>query len=104
MIEETHWHPVALSESVAGKPIAVTLLGHALVLWRDDADAVQAWADQCPHRGAQLSLGQVVDGRLECPYHGWQYDVTTGACKTTEGAKVKTFDVKLEGDAVCVRI
>ncbi len=79
MIEETHWHPVALSESLAGKPMAVTLLEHALVLWRDDGSAVHAWADQCPHRGAQLSLGQVVGGRLECPYHGWQFGAS-GQC------------------------
>lgn len=74
MIEEAHWHPVALSESLADQPLAVTLLGHSLVLWRDSEGAVHAWADQCPHRGARFSLGRVVAGKMECPYHGWQFE------------------------------
>ena len=70
MIEETHWHPVALCEDVVRQPLAATLLERDLVLWRDATGTVHAWADQCPHRGARLSIGQVVDGRLECAYHG----------------------------------
>jgi phenylpropionate dioxygenase-like ring-hydroxylating dioxygenase large terminal subunit len=49
------------------------LLGQNVVLWRDAARQAHAWADQCPHRGARLSLGQVVNGRLQCGYHGWQF-------------------------------
>jgi phenylpropionate dioxygenase-like ring-hydroxylating dioxygenase large terminal subunit len=74
MIEETHWHPVASSTEVVAAPVAATLLDRAVVLWRNGAGIVQAWADQCPHRGAKLSLGQVVNGRLECGYHGWQFE------------------------------
>ena len=33
----------------------------------------------CPHLGADLSLGQIVDGRLRCPYHHWSFD-GSGAC------------------------
>lgn len=73
MIENALWHPVALSESVAEAPLAVELLERPLVLWRDAQGAMHAWADQCPHRGARLSLGRVCEGRLECPYHGWQF-------------------------------
>lgn len=73
MIEEIHWHPVGLVGDISLSPLAVRLLGRELVLWRDAFGALQAFADQCPHRGARLSLGRVVDGRLECPYHGWQF-------------------------------
>ncbi len=79
MIEETHWHPVALIDDVAHQPLAVTLLDQPLVLWRDAAGQVQAWADQCPHRGARLSLGRVQGGVLECPYHGWRFEAS-GRC------------------------
>lgn len=73
MVEETHWHPVALTEAVAEIPLAATVLDRALVLWRDGAGVAHAWADQCPHRGSKLSLGKIVNGRLECGYHGWQF-------------------------------
>jgi phenylpropionate dioxygenase-like ring-hydroxylating dioxygenase large terminal subunit len=78
-VEPTLWHPVALSRDVADTPVAVQLLEQAVVLWRDGAGSVQAWADQCPHRGAKLSLGRVCEGQLECPYHGWQF-AAGGAC------------------------
>jgi phenylpropionate dioxygenase-like ring-hydroxylating dioxygenase large terminal subunit len=79
MIEAQHWHPVALATDLATEPLAAVLLGQALVLWRDGAGVVQAWADQCPHRGARLSLGKVVNGKLECGYHGWQFE-SGGRC------------------------
>ena len=78
-IEPTHWHPVAALTDVQAQPVAVQLLDQSLVLWRDEAGAVHAWADQCPHRGARLSLGRVCAGRLECPYHGWQF-APSGQC------------------------
>jgi phenylpropionate dioxygenase-like ring-hydroxylating dioxygenase large terminal subunit len=79
MIERMLWHPVALSTDLADKPMAVQLLGEAVVLWRDGQGAAHAWADKCPHRGAKLSLGRVQvnaqgTSTLECAYHGWQFD------------------------------
>jgi len=74
MVESSLWHPVALVGDVAQTPVAAQLLDQPVVVWRDAAGAVQAFADQCPHRGARLSLGRVTpEGQLECPYHGWQF-------------------------------
>lgn len=76
MIERQLWHPVVDAHALRDAPLAASLLGEPLVLWRDHG-RVHAWADRCPHRGARLSLGRVlttVHGpRLECPYHGWQF-------------------------------
>ncbi|MBX3618717.1 MAG: aromatic ring-hydroxylating dioxygenase subunit alpha [Rhizobacter sp.] len=84
MTEHSLWHPVAASDDLADTPLAVRLLSHDLVLWRDAQGLPHVLADRCPHRGTRLSLGRVmqVDGdtRLECPYHGWQFD-TGGACR-----------------------
>ncbi|MBL8351646.1 MAG: aromatic ring-hydroxylating dioxygenase subunit alpha [Burkholderiaceae bacterium] len=74
MVEQRCWHPVALAAEVGAAPMAARLLGEPLVLWRDAGGAVQAWADRCPHRGAQLSMGCVRGGQLECRYHGWRFD------------------------------
>lgn len=72
--EAALWHPVLLSRDLGKQPLAAQLLTQAIVLWRDAQGIARAWTDQCPHRGARLSLGRVCEGRLECPYHGWQFD------------------------------
>lgn len=80
MVERDHWWPVAEASTLGAAPLPVTLLGEPLVLWRDAQGAVQAFADRCPHRGARLSLGAVVEGQLQCPYHGWRFD-GQGQCR-----------------------
>lgn len=74
------WHPVAYSAELApGEPLAVDLLGEALVLWRDSAGTTHAFFDLCIHRGTALSLGTVEGDEIVCPYHGWRYG-SDGAC------------------------
>jgi phenylpropionate dioxygenase-like ring-hydroxylating dioxygenase large terminal subunit len=75
-----YWHPVALSDELAAGPVAVRLAGRDWVLARLGGDgAVSAFPDTCPHRRARLSAGQVVDGTLQCRYHGWRYGAD-GTC------------------------
>jgi phenylpropionate dioxygenase-like ring-hydroxylating dioxygenase large terminal subunit len=80
MIEKSLWHPVADERALGATPLAVSLLEHPLVLWRDSSGSVHAWTDRCPHRGARLSMGHILHDRLQCPYHGWQFD-TQGQCR-----------------------
>ena len=72
--ERALWHPVAAQADLGTDPLALTLLEQRLVLWRDAAGSAHAFADRCPHRGTPLSMGRVRDGRLECAYHGWQFE------------------------------
>lgn len=74
------WYVVARASDLDEKGILpARLFDEEIVLWRS-GDEVMAWQDYCLHRGARLSLGTVREGRLACPYHGWQYD-TEGVCK-----------------------
>jgi len=67
------WHPVAfLDEIPSDRPYACQLMGVKLVAFRH-ADTVALLRDRCPHRGAPLSAGRIVDGALACPYHGWRF-------------------------------
>jgi phenylpropionate dioxygenase-like ring-hydroxylating dioxygenase large terminal subunit len=72
------WHPVALSDEVGPEPAAARLAGQGWVLARFGG-AVAAFADECPHRRARLSAGQVSDGALQCMYHGWRF-AADGRC------------------------
>ncbi len=66
------WYPICPSSFVADKPVSLRRLGYKMVLWRERDGSVNALEDHCPHRGAPLSLGMVMDDRLACGYHGVQ--------------------------------
>ncbi len=69
-----HWHPVLRSKKLRRKPVAVRLAGKQIALFRSEGGQVGALEDCCPHRRMRLSLGKVVNHRLQCSYHGWTYD------------------------------
>lgn len=68
------WYVLMESGQVRTKPVGVTRMGEKLVFWRDGAGQVSCLRDKCPHRGVALSEGQVTDGTLACPFHGFRYD------------------------------
>ena len=104
------WYAIlSAHELPAGAPLAITRLGEAMVLWRDAAGKAHLFTDQCQHRGARLSLGKLRGERLECWYHGWQYDgsgqcvsVPTegGACPLASRNRVKSYPVVERGGMI----
>ncbi|NEQ33962.1 MAG: aromatic ring-hydroxylating dioxygenase subunit alpha [Leptolyngbya sp. SIO4C5] len=73
------WYPILPMEQLLKTPASFTLLGEKLVVWRDQAGQPAVLRDRCCHRSAQLSLGQIKDGSIRCPYHGWAFDAA-GTC------------------------
>ena len=76
------WFPVARSVDVVagGTPESATLLGVPLVVYRDGTGRIAVASRRCPHRGADLSIGQVHESSIGCPYHGWQFSSGDGLC------------------------
>ena len=78
-----HWWVAGTSAELARRPIARTVLGTPLALFRTAGKAA-ALLDRCPHRNAPLSHGKIVEGLIECPYHGWAFD-GAGECRRIPG-------------------
>lgn len=78
------WYVACPSSDLKDKPLARTLLGTPMVLFRGPEGKAGALLDRCAHRNAPLSVGKVVDRRLECLYHGWQFG-TDGKCLKIPG-------------------
>lgn len=88
------WSVVGLSEELSrDKPLGVELAGTPVVLFRDNEGHARALVDRCPHRGVKLSLGKVVDGCVECPFHGWKLDGEGHVCNVpwNPDAKLSTL-------------
>ncbi|MFW0796009.1 Rieske 2Fe-2S domain-containing protein [Gordonia sp. CPCC 205515] len=73
------WFPVARSVDL-DTPQRATLLGVDLVVYRDKSGRVAVSDRRCPHRGADLSQGEVHERSIGCPYHGWEFASENGAC------------------------
>jgi nitrite reductase (NADH) small subunit len=58
----------------------------------------------CLHRGGPLGEGDLKGQIVTCPWHGWQYDVTTGKLATNPGVGVETYPVEVRGDDIFVDI
>ncbi|HXV28393.1 MAG TPA: nitrite reductase small subunit NirD [bacterium] len=84
-----------------GKYIEVK--GREIALFKVD-NKVYAIDHVCPHQGGPLAEGGVNDKVVTCPWHGWEFDVTTGWCTFNEDIKQPTFKVKEEGDDIYVEI
>lgn len=93
-----HWYLLSTREELTTAPVGMRVLGEDLVLWRDGKGCPTIMTDYCPHRGARLSLGNVVGGELQCWYHSWRFDHAGqctsvpsqgGACKLAERTRVE---------------
>jgi nitrite reductase (NADH) small subunit len=56
----------------------------------------------CLHRGGPLGQGRLQGVAVTCPWHSWQYDVTTGKLLTNQTIGVKTYMIEVRGDNLWV--
>ena len=75
------WFIACDARELRRAPLARTIQGVPLVLFRDGDGRAAALLDRCPHRNIPLSAGSVTpEGLLACGYHGWRFD-GAGACR-----------------------
>src|SRR5690606_34941625 len=74
-----NWYVAAWSSDVGEAPYHSRMLGLDFVLFRDREGGIRCVSDVCIHRGGALHRGQVTDGCITCPYHGWEFDAE-GRC------------------------
>ncbi|MES2480992.1 MAG: aromatic ring-hydroxylating dioxygenase subunit alpha [Pseudomonadota bacterium] len=70
MFLKNAWYVAATPDEIDSKPLGRQICGEKIAFYRGDNGVVAAVEDFCPHRGAQLSLGYVSEGKLVCGYHG----------------------------------
>ena len=93
---------------VAGREVGVVV----------EADGVlRGIRNRCPHHGGPLCLGTVRErvgggpgvyelaGRrvLRCPWHGWEFDLETGACLDEPSLRVAVYPARIELDRVLIQ-
>ena len=92
------WFPVALAREVgSGAVLGVDFLGTRMVVYRAATGKPVVQSAWCPHLGADLSIGELVNNQIRCAYHHWRFDAA-GACahiptgdKIPPGARIFTY-------------
>ncbi len=68
------WYAISSSDDLPhGAIVPVVAVGRELVAYRSDDGVARVIDAHCPHLGAHLGGGRLVDDTIECPYHGWRY-------------------------------
>ncbi len=118
-------HIVAdVSEIADGERILVELKGREVGIFYLDGE-YYAFANWCAHQGGpwcegtltgtfegefnrdtlEYRLNWVKEGRiLNCPWHGWEYDVKSGICLSRRSVKLPSYPVKTENGKIVVSL
>ncbi|HSI32945.1 MAG: nitrite reductase small subunit NirD, partial [Phycisphaerae bacterium] len=78
--------------------------GRTIAVFRTRAGDVRAVDDRCPHKGAPLSDGMIAGNCVVCPYHAFKYDLASGGCDQPAAPGVRTYPVRVDGEAVFVKV
>jgi nitrite reductase (NADH) small subunit len=81
---------------VAGRELAVFRLSKP--------PGVYVIENSCPHASGNLSAGQVQDGVVTCPWHGWKFRVCDGRSTQGSVARVESYPVEIKDGVVHVRL
>lgn len=99
MFLRNHWYVAATTAELGHGLKQRWILNEPVVLYRTLAGQPVAMADVCPHRSFPLSKGLLIGDRVECGYHGLQFE-PSGACvrvpgqdSAPPGALVRTYRV-----------
>ena len=98
------FHRVAsIQEINSGTGKSVVIEGKTIALFKVNGN-FHAVDNTCAHRQGPLGEGALDNTVVTCPWHGWKFDVTTGACLINPMAKVACYPTKVEGDTVFVQL
>jgi nitrite reductase (NADH) small subunit len=93
----------SLSTLRSGGNFAVTVAGCRVAVFGVDG-AVVATQGRCPHAKGPIHEGQVSGGTLTCPWHGYTFDLSTGACDDDPDLTLERYEVRVDGDDILVRL
>ena len=94
---------IRADELAPGQATSVMREGTKVALF-NIGGAFHAVENRCAHRGGPLAEGYVSGNVVFCPWHDWQYDVTTGACLNAPGFQVRSFSVSVQDGDVLVDV
>jgi nitrite reductase/ring-hydroxylating ferredoxin subunit len=83
-----------------GRGTLVEKDGITVAVFNGGGGRFYATSPVCPHEDGPLSDGWVEAGAVVCPWHGFDFDLETGACRVDDGLAVSVYPVRVAGGVV----
>ena len=94
----------AKAADVAAGTIREVQVGSTKVALANVGGTFYAISGTCLHRGGPLGEGSLEGRTVTCPWHGWQFDVTTGKASMNPNNGVACYPTEVRGDEVFVDV
>ncbi|CDX14252.1 putative nitrogen-fixing NifU, C-terminal:Rieske (2Fe-2S) region [Mesorhizobium plurifarium] len=98
------WHLVCRLDEIPQGGITTRIVGGENVILSRQGAVVSCFQNACAHLGLEIDGGEVEDGIVTCPWHGFRYDLATGECLTAPEVQLQPHMVKVIGNRVEVRL
>ena len=93
----------SISDLPVGEGRVVDAAGKNIALF-NVGGTYHATDNSCAHRGGPLGEGDLDGTIVTCPWHGWRWDVTSGANANNPAIKVSCFPVTVEEGEIFVDV
>jgi nitrite reductase (NADH) small subunit len=83
-----------MNELTEGKGHYVEIDGFELAVFLNEG-SVTVLDNMCPHAGANLAGGEVVEGCAVCPMHNWAFRLDNGELRDSPGVSVRKYPTRI---------
>ncbi len=102
--EDKGWTHACRLEAVPENDLLVAEVGKISLLLSRIGDKIVCFENACAHLAMPLDQGELADGVLTCPHHGFRYLIESGECLTAPEVQLHTYAVRVTGGSVMVKI
>lgn len=98
------WLPAGVLADIPGGAVRAVDLGGQQVLLFRSGTIVSCFRDACAHLGKPIRDGEIENGIIACPHHGFRYALASGECLTAPEVSLQMHAVRIIGERVEVRL
>lgn len=98
------WIAIAVAADCPPGACIERVAGDRVVAVANVSGSLHAIDGLCPHQGGPLGRGRLCGTTLTCPWHGWQFDVTTGRHGLSPTVRQAVHEVREEDGRILVRL
>ena len=95
---------VASAADVRPRGVTLVTVGTADVAVCDRQGKRYAVDNRWPHPGGTLAMGALHDNMSVCPWHGWEFDCTTGKCDFNQAIVLRTYEAAVVNDEILLEL